>query len=109
MKELTEFLEKPSINNVVMKSGKKFRQIMSQVNKLLNQDLVINSAHERGEFISPIFLRPKPNGSNLGILNFKNLKQSLEYNHFKLETIHSVPHLIQQYYYMVKIDLKEAY
>ena len=70
---------------------------------------MINTAHEEGEFISPIFLRSKPDGTNRVILNLKNLNQPLEYNHFKMETIHPVAHLIQQNYYMLKIDLKDAY
>ena len=43
------------------------------------------------------------------IFNLKNLNQTLKYNHFKEETIHSIAHLIQQNYYMLKIDVKDAY
>ena len=59
---------------------------------------MINTAHEEGEFISPIFLRSKPDGTNRVILNLKNLNQTLKYNQFKMETIRSVAHLIQQNY-----------
>ena len=103
------FLEEPSINKVGMKNGQNSPQIMSEVNKLLKKGIVINTAHEEGEFISPIFLRSKPDGTNRVILNLKNLNQPLEYNHFKMETIHPVAHLIQQNYYMLKIDLKDAF
>ena len=57
----------------------------------------------------PIFVRSKTDGTNRVIINRKNLNQTLEYNHFKMETIHLVAHLIQQIYYMLKIDLKDAY
>ena len=57
---------------------------------------MINTAHEEGEFISPILFRSKLNGTNRMILDFPNLKQTLKYNHFKAETIHSFAHLIQQ-------------
>ena len=70
---------------------------------------MINTAHEEEEFISPIFLRSKPDGTNRVILNLKNLNQTLKYNQFKMETIRSVAHLIQQNYYMLKVDLKDAY
>ena len=104
-----DFLEEPSINKVGMKSGQNSPKIMSVVNKLLTKGIVINTFHEEGEFISPIFLRSKPDGTNRVILNLKNLIQTLEYNHFKIEIIHSVAQLIQQNHYMLKIDLKDAY
>ena len=91
-----------------MKSGKNSPQIMSEVNKLRNKSLVINPAHEEGGFISPMFLRSKLNGTNRGILNNKSFNKTLEYNHFKMETIRSVPHLIQQNYYMLKTELKRC-
>ena len=69
---------------------------MSEVNKLLNKDIAIITALEGGEFISPIFLRSKLNGTNRVILNLKNLNQTLEYSHFNIKTIHSVTHSIQQ-------------
>ena len=110
-----DFLEEPSIdkvginNKVGRKSGQNSPQIMLEVNKLLKNGIVINPAHEEGKFISPTFLRSKPDGTNRVILNFKTLNQTLEYNHFKMEAIHSVAYLIQQNYYMLKIGLKEAY
>ena len=68
---------------------------------------MINTAHEEGEFISPTLLRSESDGTIRVILNYKSLNQTLEYN-FKMETIHSVAHLIQQNY-MLKIDLKDEY
>ena len=67
-----------------------------------------NTAHEEGEFIFPIFLRSKPDGTNQAILNLKTTNQTFEYNHFKMETIRSVVNLTQQIYCMLKIDLKDA-
>ena len=46
---------------------------MSEVNKLLEEVIVINISHKEGELISPIFLRLEPNGTNQVILNLKNL------------------------------------
>ena len=59
---------------------------------------MINTAHEKEEFISSIFSGSKLDGTNRVILNLKNLKQNMKYNHFKMEAIHSVAHLIQQNY-----------
>ena len=56
-----------------MKSDQNFRQIMSEVKKLINKGIVINIAHEEGELISPIFLRSKPDWTNQVVLNLKDL------------------------------------
>ena len=61
---------------------------MSEVNKLLKKAIVINTAREEGEFIPPIFLRWETDGTNRVILNLKNLNQTLEYNHFKMDKMY---------------------
>ena len=76
----------------------------SEVNKLSNKGIVINIAHAEGEFIFAEFLRSKPDRTNQVTLNLKKLNQTLEYNHFKMETIRSVALLIPENYYMLKID-----
>ena len=59
------YLNKVEINNEVgMKSGQNYQQIMLKVNKLLKKGIVINTAHEEGEFISSMFLRSKLDGTN---------------------------------------------
>ena len=58
-------LNKVEINNEVgMKSGQNYQQIMLKGNKLLKKGIVINTAHEEGEFISSMFLRSKLDGTN---------------------------------------------
>ena len=58
-------LNKVEINNEVgIKSGQNYQQIMLKVNKLLKKGIVINTAHEEGEFISSMFLRSKLDGTN---------------------------------------------
>ena len=69
----TWIFRKLSINKVGMKSDQNFRQIMSEVKKLINKGIVINIAHEEGELISPIFLRSKPDWTNQVVLNLKDL------------------------------------
>ena len=59
-----DFLEKPSIKKVGMKSDQNSIQIMSEVNKLLKKGIVIYTAHEETVFIPPIFLRSKTDGTN---------------------------------------------
>ena len=70
---------------------------------------MIPCEHEQGEFISPIFLRDKNDGSHRLILNLKGLNKYLEYKHFKMQTFQSVLSLIQPDCFMATIDLKDAY
>ena len=58
-------LNKVEINNEVeMKSGQNYQEIMLKVNKLLKKGIVINTAHEEGEFIPSMFLRSELDGTN---------------------------------------------
>ena len=80
-----------------------------EVKKLLKNRAVVPCEHEQGEFISPIFLRDKNDGSHRLILNLKGLNKYLEYKHFKMQTFQSVLSLRQPDCLMVTIDLKDAY
>ena len=79
------------------------------INTLLQKDVIKESAHENGEYISPIFLRQKPDGTHRLILNLKILNQYTEYKHFKIENIYSVLRLVRRNSFFTKIDLKDAY
>ena len=63
----------------------------------------------KGEFISPIFVRHKPDGGFRLILNLRKLNEVAEYNKFKMETISTVLCLISPNAYMAKLDIKDAY
>ena len=60
--------------------------ISTEIEKLLEKQVLEKVESEDGEFISPIFLRPKKNGSYRMILNLKEFNQNVEYHHFKMET-----------------------
>ena len=42
------------------------------------------------DFVSTVFLRPKKDGGYHMILNLKDFNQSVEYNHFKMETLKDI-------------------
>jgi len=65
--------------------------------------------HENGEYISPIFLTPKSDGSFRLILNLKKLNKHMPYIHFKMDTISIVLELITKDCFMAKVDIKDAY
>ena len=90
-------------------SGQASQNVMVEINKLVGKGVIEYTEHEKGECISPIFFRSKSDGTRRLILNLKILNEFLEYNHFKMETIHSVADLIQPHCYMTTIDLKDAY
>ena len=79
------------------------------VQKFLGKKVITRSSHERGEIISPIFLREKPDGSHRLILNLKQTNVSVSNAHFKMETIKSILKLIYPNCYMASVDLKDAY
>lgn len=80
-----------------------------ELDRLLSKGVLEKVHHVHGEFISNIFFRPKPDGSYRMILNLKSLNESVQYHHFKMDTLQSVLQLIEPHCYMASIDLKDAY
>ena len=64
--------------------------IAQEIRKLLDKGVIAESSYEKGEYISPIFLRLKPVGSHRLILNLKSLNQHVVYRHFKMDYCYSV-------------------
>lgn len=83
--------------------------IDKEISVLLSKGVVEHSIHEKGEYISQIFLRPKKDGSYRLILNLKGLNQYVEYFHFKMDTVWSAIKLMKPHCYMASVDLKDAY
>ena len=83
--------------------------VQSEISSLLNKQVIFPTSHEHGEHISPIFTRPKQDGSFRLILNLKKLNRNVEFKHFKMETLRSILCLIQQNCFMAKLDIKDAY
>ena len=86
--------EPPSQNSKVM-SGQASQNVMVEINKLVGKGVIEYTEHEKGEFILPIFFCSKSDGTSRLIMNLKTLDEFLEYNHFKMEAVHSVADLIQ--------------
>ncbi len=58
---------------------------------------------------STIFVRPKKDGSFRMILNLKQLNESVEYHHFKMDTFHTVLKVVKPSWYMASVNLRQAY
>ena len=85
------------------------RAMNDSIIKLLNQGAITECKTTLGEFISPIFLVPKPGGEFRFILNLKRLNRYIEPPHFKLEDVRSVLHIIRHSSFMATIDLRDAF
>jgi hypothetical protein len=83
--------------------------VQSEINSLLEKGAIIESNHEVDEFISNIFVVPKPNGKFRPIINLKHLNKFVKYEHFKQEHFSIVLDLIQESDYFTSIDLQDAY
>ena len=84
--------------------------VSGEIQRLLDKGIIEKSRHEPGEFISPIFIRPKSDGDGFRlILNLKKLNMVSEYVHFKMDTMVNVLNLIHPGVFMAKLDIKDAY
>ena len=78
--------------------------INKEIDKLF-KSINVECDHEPREYILPgVFFRfPKKNGSVRLILNLKKLNTSVEFAHFKVETIHTMLQLVIQNCWMPSI------
>nr|CAH7765682.1 unnamed protein product [Callosobruchus chinensis] len=83
--------------------------LRASVQELLAMGAISKVSHCKGDFISSIFLRPKPDGSRRLILNLKSLNKFIRVEHFKLEDQRTVCNIIQKHFFMSTLDLKNAY
>ena len=90
-------------------SVKECEIIDAEIHKLMEKQVISPCEHCLGEVISPVFTRPKKDGSHRMILNLKRLNSEVSYHHFKMETLHTALTLITKDCLMASIDLKDAY
>ena len=80
-----------------------------QIEQLLAKNAIQKSPHEKGEFVSNVFLCPKKDGGYRMILNLKKFNKFIEKVHFKMETIDTILQLVTPNCFMTKIYLSNAY
>lgn len=83
--------------------------IKTEVSRLLEKGVIIPTQHEKGEFLSSIFVTPKNDGSYRLILNLKSFNKHIAYHHFKMESLHYVIQIMKKDCYMASVDLRDAY
>ena len=109
-----DFWETPRQRQRVTKLENRFlekeRHIIDiQIQEFLQKGIISRSIFQEEQIISPIFLRPKPDGSHRVIFNLKSLYDSVVYQHFKLDTLEKAIQLVRPGCYMASLDLKDAY
>ena len=83
--------------------------VKAEINKLLAKGVIIMAAHEMGEFIITIFLRPKKDGVYHTILSLKEFNEFIAYHHFKMDTLEADISMMKPGCFMASVDLKDAY
>ena len=90
-------------------SAREANNIDLQVATFLEKGIIVKSFHETDQFVSTVFLREKKDGTFRMILNLNDFNKWVNYNHFKMDSIHTCTQLMKPNCYMGSIDLKDAY
>ena len=83
--------------------------VKAELQNLLDKGIIKRTHHEKREFVSSIFSRPKPDGSIRVMINLKPLNKFIQKHHFKMDTIKTVLRQVTPGCYMATLDLKHAY
>ena len=81
----------------------------NHVKELPMKNVITKTFPEKGDFVSTMFLRPKPNGKFRMILNLKKFNWFVEYNKFKMDTLQFMLTLVTPSCFMGSIDLTDVY
>ena len=82
--------------------------IDGEIQQLLGKRVLEETDPTYGQYVSTIFLRKK-NGSYRLILNLRGLNASIEYQHFKMESLTCAIQLMKKNCYMASTDLTDVY
>ena len=83
--------------------------VNEEINSLLHKNVLQEVQHVSGEWISNIFLRPKPNGKFRMILDLTELNKKIHYEHFKMFSLNTAIDSLDVNMWMASVDLKDAY
>ena len=83
--------------------------ISQEIDSMLRKGVLQRAKFEPDQILSGIFLRPKKDGTHRLILNLKKFNESVEYHHFKMDSLNTITKLVSKNCFMASIDLKDAY
>ena len=106
-----EFANAPFQVKVVQStiSSKNIEFVDKEISSLLTKKVIVPCHKSHDDFVSPIFLRAKKDGSFRMVLNLKSFNKFVKYNHFKMDTIYTAINMMKPHCYMASVDLKDAY
>lgn len=107
--EFSSIPEQSHVPKEIQVTGKEITVMESELTKLQDKGVIVESKHEKGEYISSVFLRPKKDGKFRMILNLKSLNESVCKQHFKMESLQCAIDLLKPNCYMGAIDISDAY
>uniref|UniRef100_A0AC34F4H4 Reverse transcriptase domain-containing protein n=1 Tax=Panagrolaimus sp. ES5 TaxID=591445 RepID=A0AC34F4H4_9BILA len=82
-------------------------EIKAEIVSLLEKDAIEEC--EVAKWLSTVFSVPKKDGGMRPVINLRGLNEFMITPHFKMESILLLKDLLEEDYYMVKLDLKDAY
>lgn len=91
------------------KSSQEDNDFCNAIKSLLKINAISECSHVDDEFLSSVFLIPKPNGHKRFILNLKRLNKYVKIEHFKMEDYRTASKIITKDCFMASIDMKDAY
>jgi hypothetical protein len=77
--------------------------------QLLKSKAIEKVSSEDGQFISTVFVVPKPDGSSRPVINLKRLNEYVDCPHFKMENFRRAMSILSRNCFMSVIDVKDAY
>ena len=107
--DLIDFPQQKKIPNPLIFSPEEIIATDKLITKLLNKNTIVQCECKHGDYVSIIFLRQKPNGSYCMILNLKNFNWYVDYQHFKMDTLAQILHLIVPNCFLVSLELLDTY
>lgn len=103
----SDFIQNHFISPILTEQEK--TEMNLAIQKLFNLGAISVCNPSSDQYLSKIFLAPKPNGDSRFILNLKSLNNYVTKSHFKMEDHRTASKLITKHCFLATIDLKEAY
>lgn len=107
------FIRRPPLSKLSVGVGKTFAPspsslMTSQIQQLLEIGVLSENKFTTG-YLSPIFLRAKPDGSHRLIVNLKSLNNFVYTQKFRLISFNKISQIIENGDFLIKIDISNAY
>lgn len=83
--------------------------IDSELRILLEKSIIERVETPEGQYVSNIFLRPKPNNKFRMIIDLSMLNNDIEKQHFKMQHLEVAIDMLTRGCFLASIDLKDAY